>query len=282
MSVASTHFFPPNPEKLGDTLLTLDIAEELSHRGSLVLYSTAFVGQVVEVIARGNITVCPVGGLIESALRAQALRRRLPGRVVDLQRLNCWVDFPDLREFFDEVPDRARLDWFHANAVESYGLASYSAIFRQMLGFGPPEPLRDPVWTNHGQTRCVVAPHCATDFQQHDDWPSVVAELVRTGVEICVVGAERVLHLGAWPEAARVYTEMTGQEVVALMLGSRCVVGGATGLTHLADTLGVPTFAIWRRDDRVVFGCRRASTRTMVAERVWSIRDAVVGFVNPH
>lgn len=271
-----TWYFPPNPEKLGDNLLTLDIALEVAGQGLVVYHCTKFVAAVLGGLVPATITFATVRDVTDSAERAASVQQCAMLRIVDLQRLNCWVDYPELRPLFGAVPDRAHLDWFAAEAVARYDLQSFSGIFRQIIGLGPPPPLGSPPKRLPSSSpSCVVAPHCETDFQQHADWPLLVAALAESGMDVVVVGRSPVLGLGPWHRSVSVVTDLPGEDLLRLVARSTCLVGGATGITHLADQLGVPTVGIWKIDDRVVFGPRRTTTRTLVVDRIQDALDQV-------
>lgn len=261
------HYFPPNPTKLGDSLLTLDIADEFAAEGGEVTYySTRFVSEVVRAVAGERFRYKVVDDVRAGAEAAAKLRMTAPAAVLDLLRLNCWVDYPELAHLFGEVPARARLAWFDERAVKQYGLWEFTAIFRQMLGMGPRRPLSPPPWRQSRRYAdlCVIAPHCETDFQQLEDWDVLAGALLAAGWRVVAVGREIVRTMFRWPLEVELALDLTGQQLVGLLRSAGFFIGGATGITHLADTLGVPALGLWKVDDRRVFGPRRPTTATLV------------------
>ena len=267
------HYFPPNPEKIGDNLLTAEVALDVAcagwqgTRGVVVYYATAVVVGVLEGFELRGIRLVEVADLRESATRAQALRANGEA-VVDLQQLNCWVDYPELRPLFDtDLPERSRLDWFDPAAIQRWGLGPFPDLFRQMLGIVAtsatlaPKHAASGASTAFGRCGVLLFPHCATDSQQLRGWGHVAGAILSSpGASIggslplvTVVGAEPARQ-HAWPPSVRLAIGLNGRRLRETIAGAAACIGGATGLTHLAGALRRPALGLWRLDDLEVFG----------------------------
>jgi len=289
------HYFPPNPEKIGDNLLTAELALDVACAGwrgvheTVVYYATPVVVRVLSAFDLPGIRMAEVADVGRSATLAHSLRA-MGEPVVDLQQLNCWVDYPELRLLFDaELPERARRDWFDPSALSRWPLEPFAEIFRSMLGIPSTGAALVPR-TGNGRTgpaggsgcEVLLFPHCATTSQQLNGWERIARAIVRCvqtdeGVrkrqEVTVVGTQDAARLCDWPASVRVVTDSDGVDLPAFIAQATVCVGGATGLTHLAGALRRPALGLWRIDDRAVFAPRPGWTvRTHLAP---AIDDAV-------
>lgn len=270
------HYFPPNPEKLGDNLLTLDIAEQFGREHEVTYYATPFVCEVIAKVSSARLQMRHVANMREGAEWAHRLRNNACS--IDLLSLNGWVDYPELRPLFGEVPARARLDWFDEQAITDYGIQSFSLIFRDMLNLGSMGPLPPAVWRAEEATRdlIVIAPHSETAFQQYDDWHLLAEALICRGWQVVVVGKQEAALLCPWPSAVVLALDLAGEQLITWLMRASFFIGGATGVTHLADRLGVPSLGLWRVDDRNVFGPRRPSTCTLHSHFCYDVVNQAV------
>ena len=160
--------------------------------------------------------------------------------------------------FDTDVPERARHDWFETGAQELWPLVPFEDIFRIMAGIPDrklPRPRLRARATRPGGI--LLFPHAFTAEQRLECW----GEIARVALSVSsttVVGLREVLILSDWPDRIDFLCDLTGGELVDVISGAEFCVGAATGLTHLASELEVPTFALWGYDDWNVFRPRHA------------------------
>ncbi len=279
------HYFPPYPDKIGDNLLTFEIAADLARAGwqgatlRVKYYASAVVIGVLGSFETPDIEFEPVTGVYDAARKAHGLRGE-GAIVVDLQALNCWFDYPELQPLFGSPPtERVRLDWFHPEAMKRWPLESFPDLFRSMLEIPrsgstltPRSGLAAPRLDRGGSGPVLLFPHCATEIQQLSGWDRIASSLSRClarPVDLAVIGEATAASLFAWPTRVQVLTDLEGGLLSETISQAVACVGGATGLTHLAGALHVPTFGLWRVDDLAVFAPRPGwSVRTRLCETV--------------
>lgn len=257
---AILHYFPPNPEKIGDNLLTFGIPYEIACSGKQVLYYAAgMVGGIVSRFCVPEIQIRHVGS-VEESFRIAFETRRTIADVVDLQQLNCYVDYPESRRWFDpDIPDRAKLDWFDPQATARWGLQPFAEIFRSMLGLSLKEPALPPLFHQAPIVQYDIGlfPHCETDCQQLTGlWADIAALAQRFGL-VRLIGRGVLRNMETWPSSVAVDCDLAADELVDRIASLRCAIGGATGLSHLAALLGVPVLMLWGTDHTQVFSPRQ-------------------------
>ena len=65
--VSTAHYFPPNPQKIGDNLLTVAIAQEFARDHSVVYYyGSPTVCGIIDRFDMERVVSCPVSSLDDS------------------------------------------------------------------------------------------------------------------------------------------------------------------------------------------------------------------------
>jgi hypothetical protein len=278
----TVHYFPPNPDKIGDNLLTAALALDTASGGwssspeNVRYYAKPIVCDILQKFLIDGVDLTSVSGLEQSSQLAHELRAS-GASTVDLQQLNCWVDYPELRQYFDrDLPRRALLDWFDPEAVARWPLEPFHQIFRGLTGISAtgrrlvPRDL-DAVDQRSVAPDVLLFPHCETDFQQLQGWGDLAHSLTEhfPHLKIGVVGSIAARGVATWPAEVAMHFALSGKDLALLVQRASVCIGGATGLTHLAGAVGTSTLGIWRHDDRTVFGPQPGWTvRTLVAPAI--------------
>ncbi|WDD90456.1 hypothetical protein Bsp3421_000300 (plasmid) [Burkholderia sp. FERM BP-3421] len=279
---STAYYFPPDITKIGDNLLTWEIAHEASRAHARLIYvATPTVAGVLERFGIDNIEFRCVATEPASFRLARSLRPR--GGVIDLQQLNAWLDWPAYRHLFDTpIHPRATREWDDPASVRRWGHAHFADIFRSMLDLpdqGRPRPaLRT---TGAPGARLLLFPHAMTGCQQLGCWQAIAA-FASSRAPTAVVGLSAVRGLAAWPPGVDVLTDLSGGELVDLIASAHACIGGSTGLSHLAAELGRPVLFVWGCDTSTVFRPIRTETvRHVQAQRLTEsqILAAVEAFV---
>ncbi|WP_323120512.1 glycosyltransferase family 9 protein [Burkholderia alba] len=263
---STVYYFPPDITKIGDNLLTWDIAHEASRAHARLIYvSTPTVAGVLERFGIDNIEFRHVASEPASFRLARSLRPR--GGVIDLQQLNAWLDWPAYRHLFDTpIHPRATREWDDPDSVRRWGSAHFAEIFRDMLDL-PDQGRSRPALRTTGTpgARLLLFPHAMTGSQQLGCWRDVAA-LASTRAPTAVVGLSAVREQAAWPPGVDVLTDLAGGELVDLIASARACIGGSTGLSHVAAELGRPVLFVWGCDTSTTFRpVRTATARHLLA-----------------
>ncbi len=201
-----------------------------------------------------NITFSAIKDIESSFLLAKSLRNR-GNKVVDLQQLNCFVDYPKYNYLFDSgIDERAKYDWLDAYAIKQWGLQRFEEIFRSMLQIPKTRSHCEcKIFKSSKRSKILLFPHCETVQQQYLKWETIVQHIGKRTDKFLIVGkkgALKQLTLGAenyWIEAK------SGNELIKIISEARICIGGATGLSHISCEMEIPTFFIWCYNDYEIF-----------------------------
>lgn len=253
------HFFPPNPMKLGDCLLTIDVAAQLAQTQPLRYYTTPFLAAILSYYQLENVTFSPVQNLYHSLRDARALRQRT-NSYVDLQQLNCYYDCPQYSEFFDtsQVPQRFRESWSSAGYESVWGSASFCRVFQETLSLPPPE--FEPQFVAPAvpaSNKVLLFPHAENPDQQLNNWAEIAEALAQTH-EVAIVARRPVFNTSN--KAIEEHYNVEPNQLVKLIASASQCIGCSTGLSHLAAEIGIPTVILWKYNDYELFMPRNGSS----------------------
>ncbi|MBW2046052.1 MAG: hypothetical protein JRI96_14415 [Deltaproteobacteria bacterium] len=259
------HYFPPNPHRIGDNLLTFDIALQLSHaKRKLIYYASQTVVEVLKRFDTRSIQYFTVPDLEHAVKLAKKIRPK--AITYDLQQLNHYNHKPHLRRFFDDnIHPRAKQNWYHPETIKKWGLLRFSDTFRQMIDLPRINLNRPHLRINkRDASQLLLFPHCQTPSQQLDFWGDI-ADLAVGRFRTGVVGKSIVKQLASWPAGINFYCDLSGDELVDIIGNASICIGGANGLSHIAAELELPLLMIWGFNDSAIFKPIRNKTVTIIA-----------------
>lgn len=249
------HFFPPNPFKIGDCILTWSIVMHYSKLyDRIIYYGSKLICDTLKRFEINNVNFEVVSNIEDSCKKAYLIRNNNSLRSVDLQQLNCYLDFIEFRHLFDaNIPLRCKSTWDDESFVRIYGVQSFANIFRQILSI-PDTKINIPILSNSTarSNTILVFPHACTSFQQISYWPEILDKIMAL-TEVIVVGKGIVCKMFNWPQSTSFLTDLTGDEIVDQISNAKGAVGCATGLTHIAAACCKPTMFIWNFNDSDIF-----------------------------
>ena len=260
------HYFGPNPFKIGDSLLTVELLQQAvdGHR-EVLCYASPLIAEILVRFELPRTTFRTGRTLKESVRTAHAVQMQ-GSSLLDVQQVNLWIDHSHWRHLFDDaaIPGRARMRWDSPKALAEWGATEFVDVLRQVLRLPvlPPSYPTLHVEPETGQPgdTILLFPHCESPEQQLSGWAEIARTARRAGHAVTVVGTNAVRALDEpWPNGTEFATDLRAQELVRRIARSAGCVGGATGLAHLASVLDKPCLFLWGYDNSFLFRPRRGA-----------------------